>query len=154
MTKYLCVILVLAVCSVTPLRAQTAAGARITPAQFKQFQWITGRWRGTGAGRLAGVRPFYEEYVMLDDSTMRLRTASDSTFSVATDSSDFLFRGGLLLHREARSDKAATRFAGDSIQWGDPGVLYLRVTNDVWRAYFPVRQPNAERPFYELRRVR
>lgn len=140
--------------------AQSAGGAArpggaavVSAAQFRDLRWIVGRWRGVGAGPLAAVGVFYEEYEMVDDSTMRMRTAADSTFRTFTDSTRFELRGGTLRNVPARgTGSVVTRIAGDSIQWSR--TLYLRVSNDRWRAIFPPRAASTERPYYELRRIR
>lgn len=141
--------------SVAGAQAGNAAAtpATVSAAQFREFQWIVGRWRGLGTGPLASFGVFYEEYAMLNDSTMRMRTATDSTFTSFSDSTRFEFRGSTLRTVPARgTGSVALRIAGDSIQW--TRTLYLRINNDTWRAVFPAREPGGTRPYYELKRVR
>lgn len=126
--------------------------ATLTRADFERFKWIAGRWHGIGFGPLAAVGAFYEEYVVVDDSTIHMRTMTDSTFRVAEDSTRFEFRGGHLRAVPARgTTRFVTRLAGDSTHW-DRGTTYVRLTNDRWRALFPPRG-GGERPYYELRRA-
>lgn len=132
---------------------QSPPPALVTRTQFAGLRWLAGRWHGVGFGPLASVGSFYEGYEFVDDSTMRMYTYSDSTFTRATDSTRFELRGGILTARDARgAPRLAMRVAGDSVQWA--GTLYLRVTNDRWRAIFPPRPGVADRPYYELTRMR
>ncbi|NOT06977.1 MAG: hypothetical protein HOP28_02105, partial [Gemmatimonadales bacterium] len=100
--------------------------------------------------------PFYEEYVVLNDSTMRLRTYADSTFRAVTDSTQFELRGGRMVAQPARGNPLiATRVAGDSVLFGSRGeALYLRMSADLWRAIFEPQSPGGGRPYFELRRMR
>jgi hypothetical protein len=150
----------LAAQSPTKERTRTAtteatAAAVVSLEQFQGFRWITGRWRGTGNGPLSSVPTFYEEYAMLDDSTMRMRTFEDSTFTTITDSSRFELRGGRVQVRSANGNAGVvTRWAGDSVQFGPPfRTLYLRISGDLWRASFPPRSSGGTVPSYDMRRV-
>lgn len=126
--------------------------ATVSRADFDRFKWIAGRWHGIGFGPLAAVGAFYEEYVVVDDSTIQMRTMTDATFRVAEDSTRFEFRGGQLRAVPARgSTLFVTRVAGDSTHWSG-GVTYVRLTADRWRALFPPRG-GGERPYYELTRA-
>ncbi len=145
---------------VSVLPAQSPATDAPTPAavsrkQFAQFHWIVGRWRGVGVGRLAAVGTFYEEYRSTNDSTIQMRTAADSTFVRFIDSTSFEWRGGTLRAVGARGNpRMVSRFSEDSIQFGSArGTLYVRLSDDTWRAVFPARTAGEPRPYYELRRI-
>lgn len=136
-------------------RAQElASSASISHAQFRSFRWIVGRWHGVGFGRLRGVGSFYEEYVLVNDSTIYMRMYADSTFTSATDSTRFELRGGRLTATPARGTaQFVTRFSGDSVQWSGRGTLYVRITSDSWRAVFQASRNGGEQAYYELRRM-
>jgi Putative lumazine-binding len=128
--------------------------ATVSSDEFRSFRWIVGRWRGVGYGPLASVGTFYEEYDTVDDSTMRMRTFADSAFTRPIDSTRFELRGGTLTARPARGNsQVVVRFAKDSVHWSGQGTVYVRVANDRWRAVFPPRSTEGDRPYYELRRV-
>lgn len=51
----------------------TSAG-NYSRAEFRSLQWLEGDWEGTG-----GLRPFFEGYELLNDSTIRIHYYADST---------------------------------------------------------------------------
>jgi len=141
-------------------RGRAAPGAVAEPAaavsqeQFRQFRWILGRWHGNGGGLLAQVPDFFEEYTALNDSTFIMRTFSDSTFTVATDSTRFELRNGRLQAVPERDRvRYATRVAADTIRWSGSGATYLRRNAGYWRALFASRGGEGEERFYEMHRL-
>src|SRR4026209_2380444 len=57
---------------------------------FVSLGWLVGSWQG----RLPDGRSFYERYRWVDDSTIKMRSFKDDTFSKATDSSRIMLRAG------------------------------------------------------------
>ena len=136
------------------LAAQRQA-APATPAQFRELHWLAGRWRGSGGAYPA----FYEEYRVINDSTLLMRSFADSTFRAATDSSWIELRKGSVA---TRSDRAASvaielstgrvRFAREGSARG--GYTWSRVSPDEWTATLHAATPGGAETVYVMRRVR
>ena len=88
-------------------------GVVVVPQMFRTLHWIEGRWRGSDSAQLV----FFEEYRFVDDSTIVMRTFSDSTFSAATDSSVVALRGGRVENVSANATWVATSFFGNSVHF-------------------------------------
>lgn len=139
----------------SPPPAQTASSsaANLSLSGFRGLWWLTGRWEGTGFGALAGVGKFFEEYHMLNDSTMLMRSFERAPFAVPTDSTTFELRAGVLRAVPARGTaRSLTAISGDTLTWSN-GVKYIRISDDRWRARFPVRATDATERYYEMRKV-
>ena len=102
----------------------SSAPAVVSLDQFRQLDWIVGSWQGSGGAYPA----FFEEYRIVDDSTIQMRALSDSTFSVATDSSWIEFRNGQIGKR--RADREYVVIAGRT-----GGRMWTGQCN---RAWFPI----------------
>ena len=87
--------------------------ATVVPQMFRTLDWIAGRWRGSDSTKLV----FYEEYRFVDDSTIAMRSFSDSTFSRATDSSRIALRSGRVENVSANATWVATLFNGNSVHF-------------------------------------
>jgi len=136
------------------LASSAEAQAATVPLEgFQQFEWMLGRWRGAGAGALAGVGEFHEEYVLVNDSTVLMRAYERAPFAAATDSTRFEYRNGRI---QAVPSRGSTRFVtgvvGDTVVW-DGGVRYVRLSNDHWRALFPPRANDSRAMYYDMRRM-
>ncbi len=137
----------------TPAPSDETA-ASTTLADFRSVGWIEGSWRGSG-----GQYPsFFEEYTFLDDSTIRRRTYADSTFSVANDSADFLFRRGQVLQVSGSESRVMTRFSGDTVIYrpgpgGRYGYAWVRISDAEWQAILDPASPGGAPTVYVLRRV-
>ena len=133
----------------TPVAAQSNAGSTFTLAQFKSLSWITGSWHGSG-----GAYPsFFEDYRMVNDSTLRMRTLRDSTFTVASDSGDYVFRAG----RITKGNSAVTRISGDTVRF-DPvpmvpnrGYTFVRTSPTSWTA--TLDNPRGAPIVYQMKKV-
>lgn len=119
-----------ALCLAPIVLAAQDASPTVSPAQFRQLRWVIGQWKGSGGGYAA----FYESYDMVDDSTMRRYSWSDSTFTRASDSARFELRGGKL--SQVRNGRAfpALKFTGDTVQWRPPSATWIRTSKDSWTA--------------------
>jgi hypothetical protein len=132
--------------------AQTQAKA--TRTSFKRLQWIVGSWRGSG-----GAFPsFFEEYRLVNDSTIQMRAFSDSTFRTATDSSMIEFRNGGISSRNARSSYVAIEVTPTSIRFIRPGMTtgghtFSRVSADEWKATLHPAASGGAAVIYVMKRV-
>lgn len=59
------------------------APGKFGQAQFAELKWLDGDWRGT----MPDGTPFFERYDVSNDTTIRMWSFSDSTFSTVSDSS-------------------------------------------------------------------
>lgn len=131
----------------------TEAAATFDLQAFQGNAWILGRWRGAGFGRLASVGEFHEEYVLVNDSTVLMRSYERAPFQAATDSTWFEYRSGRIRAVPTRgSTRFVTRVAGDTIFWSGAGVRYVRISETLWRALIPMPGTAGEH-YYEMRRM-
>ena len=145
-------IMMLTTAAATPSSAQQAA--KVTRPQFQQLGWLIGAWRGSG-----GAYPsFFEEYRLVNDSTIQMRSFSDSTFQVASDSSTIAWRGGAMQSRSARSVYVVTEVTPTSIRFirqrGTSGHTFTRVSADEWTATLDPATPDGRPTVYAMRRTR
>lgn len=153
-------IVTVAACSSADDGRQTDTGGLVPAAvtasldEFRQLQWIAGRWLGSGGAYPA----FYEEYRVVDDSTIQMRAFSDSTFSTATDSSWIELRNrGIRSRREGR-ESIVVALSADSIRFAPPaatagGHTFTRVSADEWRATLHPQRPGGQPTVYIMRRM-
>lgn len=116
------------------LTAQRPAG-RVTLAQFRQLNWLSGSWRGSGGGYAA----FFEEYRRVNDSTIVMRAFSDSTFRVGTDSSRIEWRNGVVSNRGSGSSSIAVELTANTVRFvpegaSSGGFTFTRVSPEQWTA--------------------
>lgn len=104
--------------------------ASVSFERFRQLRWVVGSWKGSGGNYPA----FYESYDIVDDSTLRRYSWSDSTFTRAQDSARFEWRGGRLSQVRNGRSFPALRFTGDTVQWQPPSATWIRTSKDVWTA--------------------
>lgn len=133
-------------------QAQPAAAAPATLAQFRELRWLVGQWRGSGGN----YPSFFEEYRLVNDSTIQMRAFPDSTFSAPNDSSIIEFRNGRITTRGGRNvavDIAAGRvkFMREGATGG--GYTWERNTGDQWTATLHPQRPDGRATVYVLRRV-
>ena len=128
----------------------------VTPEQFQQLQWIVGTWRGSG-GNYAS---FFEEYRNVDDSTIGMRSFSDSTLAVASDSSTIELRAGAIRSRSADgSYYDAIEFTPTSVRFRRPGATngghtFVLVSDGEWTATLHPSDPQGQATVYTMRRIR
>lgn len=140
-------LLMLLVCA-APLGAQNTTPG-VTLAQIKSLSWLSGEWRGSG-----GAHPsFFEDYRMVDDSTMRMRSLEDSTFAVANDSSLITSRNG----RIQKGNSVVTHIRGDTVRFEPApgrrgnGFTWIRQSANSWTAVLDV--PNGASVVYQMPRA-
>jgi hypothetical protein len=130
------------------------APATVTLDQFRQIHWIAGDWRGSG-----GAYPsFFEQYRIVDDSTIQMRALSDSTFTVATDSSWIELRHGTVRGRGNDQGYVVIALAADSIRFVRPGAstgghTFTRASADEWTATLHAASAGGQPTVYVMRRI-
>ena len=127
----------------------------VTLDEFRQVQWIAGTWLGSGGAYPA----FYEEYRVVDDSTIQMRAFSDSTLSTSTDSSWIEFRNGSVGKRGVDRSYVVVALSPDSVRFAPPGVTtgghtFRRVSEDEWTATLHPSSPGGQVTVYTMRRLR
>ncbi len=147
---------------VTALLAACAApdapprqAASVTREQFRQPEWITGTWRGSGGDYPA----FFEQYELINDSTLRMRSFADSALGTVTDSSMITWHDGIIESWSPRSTYVAIALAPDSIRFirrgqARGGHTFTRVSADEWTATLHLAEPGREPVVYTMRRIR
>ena len=116
--------------------------------EFRQLQWIAGAWRGSGGAYAA----FYEEYRLVDDSTIQMRAFADSTFGAANDSSRIELRNGTV----RSGDYVVVALTPDSIrfaQTGRGGHTFTRTSADEWTATLHPSTTGGQATVYIMRRL-
>ena len=142
----------------TEQQAKTAvappAAATVTLDEFRQVHWIAGSWRGSG-----GAYPsFFEEYRLVDDSTIQMRAFSDSTFTVATDSSRIEWRNNVVNSRGNDRGYIVIALSADSIRFireGEAagGHTFKRASPDEWTATLHPANETGQPTVYIMRRL-
>lgn len=162
--RFVLLIITAAACSSSEKDGAQSDAGKAAPApaavtasldQFRQLQWIGGRWLGSGGAYPA----FYEEYQVVDDSTVQMRAFSDSTFSTATDSSWIELRNGGIRSRSGNSESIVVGLSADSVRFARPGSAsgghtFTRVSADEWKATLHPRSAGAQPTIYVMRRIR
>jgi hypothetical protein len=137
-------------------QSEAVQPAPVTAEQFAAMGWLIGEWRGSGGQYPA----FYESYRRVNDSTIQMQVWADSTFAVATDSSEIGLRAGAV---RSSSDGAVknvlVRHSADSLyfakvtgQGGD--FVWARESPDRWTAVIGPARAGDEPTIYRLERVR
>ena len=144
---------ILMLLAVTGCEAQHRAS--VTRPQFQSVRWLVGVWRGSGGAYPA----FFEEYRLLNDSTIRMRAFTDSTLSVISDSSTIAWRDGAVESRSARSVYEAVEVTPTSIRFARQGAergghTFTRVSADEWTATLDPATPDGQPTVYVMRRLR
>lgn len=138
--------------------ATTAAvrPAAVSAEQFASLTWLIGDWRGAGGQYPA----FFESYRMLNDSTIQMKAWADSTFTVATDSSEIALRAGIVQSSGGgKVQNVLVRMSGDSLdfakvtgQGGD--FVWAKETADRWVAVLGPARAGDEPTVYRMERAR
>jgi hypothetical protein len=128
---------------------------RTTLAQFQELRWLSGAWRGSGGGYAA----FFEEYRIVNDSTIQMRAFADSTFRAATDSSTIEWRNGMVFNRGSGARSIAVEVRPGSIHFmregaSRGGFTFARVSADQWTATLHPSTADGHETVYVMRRVR
>ena len=134
--------------------ATQAPPASVTRQQFRAWTWIEGTWRGRGGN----YPSFFEEYRFINDSTLRMRSFSDSTLRLATDSSLIEWRAGNVQSRSGGSTTPAVTFTPTSVRFMPPGATaggytFTRVSNNAWTATLHPRKAGGNETVYTMKRI-
>src|SRR5688572_9587455 len=84
-----------------------------TLADFQRLRWLDGRWRGFQPDG----KTFYEQYRVLNDSTIAMVGFADSTFGKPTDSSRVQLRGGTVSNDGRTARWVATRLDSTGVDF-------------------------------------
>jgi hypothetical protein len=137
------------------LRAQQPAPPKVTLEQFSRLKWLAGAWQGSGGAYPA----FFEEYRVIDDSTIAMRSFAGADLSKVTDSARIEFRNGTVYHRGHGAPKVAVELSGSTVQFvpeGAPrgGFTFSRQSADLWTATLHSAQVGGHETVYLMRRLR
>ncbi len=135
--------------------AQQPAAAAVTLQQFGKLKWLVGAWQGSGGGYPA----FFEDYRMLDDSTIGMRSFAGADLSKVKDSARIELRGGAVYHHGRGSREVAVEFTGGTIHFvpaanGRGGFTFSRQAADLWIATLHSDTPGGREIIYTMRRLR
>jgi hypothetical protein len=120
---------------------------------FSHLRWLEGSWRG----EVPNAGYFYEQYRLLDDSTLAMRGFADSTFTNPNDSADIMFRGGRIIDRSTKAQYAATRVDSSRVDFAPEKAdnnhfSWVRESADRWTA--TLRSANGKTIVYPMTRMR
>ena len=126
----------------------------VTLDEFRQLQWLAGTWLGSGGAYPA----FYEEYRVVDDSTIQMRAFADSTLTTTTDSAWIELRSGTLGKRGSGRSYVVVAVSPDSIRFAPPGDSmgghsFTRRSADEWTATLHPSSPGGQATIYTMRRL-
>lgn len=147
--------LLLVLAAPAALSAQATAPAQVSPAQFAKLKWLAGAWQGSGGAYPA----FFEEYRIIDDSTIGMRSFSSADLSKVNDSARIEFRNGNVYHRGHGSEKVAIELTGSTVHFAPVGAarggfIFNRHSADLWTATLQSAKEGGHETIYVMRRVR
>ena len=127
--------------------------ASVSRAQFQQLGWLIGTWRGSGGEYPA----FFEEYRLVNDSTIRMRAFADSTLRAVSDSSTIEWRDGAVQSRGTNSTSIATEVTETRIRFVNRdsrrGYTFTQQSPDEWSATIDAGSREAQPTVYLMRRI-
>jgi hypothetical protein len=131
------------------------AAGKYTLADFARLGWLVGSWRG----RLPDGGSFYERYRWLDDSTIKMRSFTDDTFSKATDSARITLRAGTVAD-EGGARWLATRLDSTGVDFASEhdasnNFTWARESRNSWKAVLNSidRNGKAQTVVYPMQRI-
>ena len=137
-----------------PTPVPPAAG-KYALKDFVSLGWLVGSWQG----RLPDGRSFYERYRWVDDSTIKMRSFKDDTFSKATDSSRIMLRAGTVAD-EGGARWLATRVDSTGVDFASEhdasnNFTWARVSRNSWKAVLNSidRNGKAQSVIYPMQRI-
>jgi hypothetical protein len=136
------------------MMTDSVSPATVSLEQFRQLYWIVGSWRGSG-----GDYPsFFEEYRIVDDSTIQMRALSDSTLTAATDSAMIELRNGTIRKRGTDREYIVIGASAVSIRFARPGETtgghtFTRATENEWMATLHPSSAGGRSTVYIMRRL-
>jgi hypothetical protein len=117
-----------------PVPATAADAGTYTLDDFRRLRWLDGRWRGL----LPNGGSFFEQYRVIDDSTIAMHTF-DSTFVSKRDSARITLRGGTIADEGGSARWVATRLDSTGVDFAPHHgaanyFTWSRETDDRWTA--------------------
>jgi hypothetical protein len=118
---------------VSPGAAPATTQPRFTVADFSRLRWLAGDWQS----RTQNGKSFYDRYRVIDDSTMRQASFSDSTFRTQKDSALIGLRGGRVIDRGDGAPWFATRIDTNGANFESQAAaanhfVWTQVSPDRW----------------------
>jgi hypothetical protein len=138
-----------------PLVAQQATPVQATLEQFKRLRWLSGAWQGSG-----GAYPvFFEDYRVVDDSTIKMRSFKDAALSKVTDSSSIELRNGVVSDRHSGRASVAIELTPSTVHFVPEGATrggftFNRQSADLWTATLHSATEGGHETVYLMRRLR
>jgi len=135
--------------------AQQPAPATVTLEQFKRLGWLAGVWQGSGGAYPA----FFEEYRVLDDSTIAMRGFPSADLSKVSDSARIEFRDGMVYHRSEGGRNVAVQLTASTVYFvpvgaSRGGFTFSRQSADLWTATLHSAKEGGRETIYLMRRLR
>ena len=137
-----------------PTPVPPAAG-KYALKDFVSLAWLVGSWRG----RLPDGGSFYERYRWVDDSTIKMRSFKDDTFSKATDSARITLRAGTVAD-EGGARWLATRLDSTGVDFASEhdasnNFTWARQSRNSWKAVLNSvdRNGKAQSVIYPMERI-
>jgi hypothetical protein len=137
------------------VRDSTVVAGEFTLADFRSLRWLAGRWQGfqPDGGK------FYEEYRVVNDSTLAMFSYPDSTFGRASDSSRVQLRGKTVSNESLSAQWVATRLDSTGadfvpLRGARNSFTWARESATAWNATLRWNDANgqAQRVVYALHR--
>ena len=137
-----------------PTPVPPAAG-KYALKDFVSLAWLVGSWQG----RLPDGGSFYERYRWVDDSTIKMRSFKDDTFSKATDSSRIMLRAGTVADVggarwiATRLDSTGVDFASEHD--ASNNFTWAKQSRNAWKAVLNSIDKNgkAQSVIYPMQRI-
>jgi hypothetical protein len=130
--------------------------AYVSAARFQSLRWLEGRWRGTTE---TGT-PFYEDYRLVDDSTIRSLSLADSAGGEAKDSNLVRLSSRAIFFTGGTSQWVATvvtdtRLHFEPIKGAANSFTWVSESPDAWTATLMPRagQPAQPATVYHMQRI-
>jgi hypothetical protein len=138
-----------------PVAAQQPTPVHATLEQFKRLGWLAGAWQGSGAA----APVFFEEYRIVDDSTIRMRSFKDDALSKVSDSASIELRNGVVTHRHPGRASVAVELTASTAHFlpeggTKGGFTFNRQSADLWTATLHSTDPDKHDTVYLMRRLR
>ena len=132
-----------------------AAAGKYALKDFVSLGWLVGSWQG----RLPDGGSFYERYRWVDDSTIKMRSFKDDTFSKATDSSRIMLRAGTVAD-EGGARWLATRLDSTGVDFASEhdasnNFTWAKQSRNSWKAVLNSidRNGKAQSVIYPMQRI-
>jgi len=137
--------------------ARATPQPRFSVADFARLGWLAGDWQS----RTQDGRSFYDRYRVIDDSTMRQASFSDSNFRTQTYSAVIGLRDGRVIDRGDGAPWFATRIDTNGANFEPEAaaanhIVWTRVSPDRWttQIFITYRTGAKTQTVYQVERVK